>query len=286
MTDSQEWTIKNREGRTRFVSEYPNAKETWIALLVHGYGEHIGRYEHVAEALLEAGAAVLGPDHEGHGRSEGEPAIIEDFEKVVDDVHEVAVRSMNKNPGLPLVLIGHSMGGMIAARYAQRYGGQLAALVLSGPAFGSKETVKQLLAMDPIPEIPIDPAILSRDPSVGEAYAEDPLVWHGPFKRPTLQAMLEAMEAIDAGPNLGDLPTLWIHGEEDLLVPLEQTRPVIQQLRGTVFEQKIYPGARHEVFNEINRDEVIGDVIDFVKRTLAGLDAPIEGPYRIEFRDS
>ncbi len=268
MADSQEWTIKTKTGATRYVSEYPNAQETWMALLVHGYGEHIGRYRHVAEALLATGAAVYGPDHEGHGRSDGEQALIEDFERVTDGLHEVALRAKKKNPGLPLVLIGHSMGGMIAARYAQRYSEELAALVLSGPAIGTRDGLKQLLSMDPIPEIPVDPAILSRDPQVGEEYAKDPLVWHGPFKQTTLKAMVAAIDTIEAGPTLGDLPTFWIHGEEDVLVPVAATRQMMEHLRGTRFEEKIYPGARHEVFNETNRDEVIRDVIGFIQRAL------------------
>lgn len=269
MTISQEWTIKAKKGGARYVSEYPNAIEkSWVAILAHGYGEHIGRYQHVAEALLAVGAAVYGPDHEGHGRSEGEQALIEDFENVVDDLHDVAVRAAKKNPGLPVVLIGHSMGGLICARYGQRYGHELSALVLSGPAFGTRGVLELLLTMDPIPEIPIDPATLSRDPKIGEQYADDPLVWHGPFKKQTVQAMLQLIHTIENGPTFGALPTFWIHGEADSLVPLADTRTVIEKIKGTRFESKIYPGAKHEVFNEINRDEVLGDVIAFIQRTL------------------
>jgi alpha-beta hydrolase superfamily lysophospholipase len=268
MTESRDWTIKSKSGGTCYVSEYPNAQETWIAILVHGYGEHIGRYRHVAEALFATNARVVGPDHVGHGRSDGERALIEDFETVIDDLHAIAERASKNKPGLPVVMIGHSMGGMIAMRYAQRYGHELAAVVLSGPSVGSRDLVNALLSMDPIPDIPVDPATLSRDPKVGEAYVNDPLVWHGPFKKVTLQAMAKAADTIVSGSPLGDLPTLWIHGQEDELVPLATTRPIMEQLRGTKFEERIYPGARHELFNETNRDEVIGDVIAFVKRTL------------------
>ncbi len=263
-----DWTLRTPGATTRFVSEYPAVNETWIAILVHGYGEHIGRYRHVAEALLGVNAKVVGPDHQGHGHSEGERAMIEDYEAVVDDLHLVVERTRKKSGGVPLVMIGHSMGGMIALRYAQRHGSELSGLVVSGPAVGSLDSVRFLLSMDPIPEIPIDPSALSRDPEVGKAYADDPLVWHGPFKRETLQAMVKTIETILSGPDLGELPTLWIHGEEDTLVPLSSTRSAMEKLRGTRFEEKIYPGARHEIFNEINRDEVIGDVISFVKRTL------------------
>jgi alpha-beta hydrolase superfamily lysophospholipase len=120
-----------------------------------------------------------------------------------------------------------------------------------------------------IPEIPIDPAILSRDPKTGRAYAEDPLVYHGPFKRETLQAIVDSVDAVAAGGDLGDLPTLWIHGEQDQLAPLAHARTAVERVRGSALEEIIYAGAQHEVFNETNRDEVIADVLAFLQRALA-----------------
>ncbi len=267
MAETTQWTIDGQRGHIT-VREWPNEHAQWLAVLAHGYGEHIGRYDHVAEALRQAGAAVVGPDHRGHGLSEGDRAVIEDFEEVVTDVHTVTLHALEKYSGLPVILIGHSMGGMIAGRYGQRYGQELTALVLSGPMFGSRGLVEQLLSLATIPDIPLDPAALSRDPSVGEAYASDPLVWHGPFKRSMVEAMKRELDTIEAGPSYGNLPLLWIHGELDPLVPLAATRPVIEHLHGTHFEEHIYPGAFHEVFNETNRAEVIADVIDFAQRML------------------
>ena len=122
--------------------------------------------------------------------------------------------------------------------------------------------------MDPLPEIPIDPGILSRDPAVGEAYASDELVYHGPFHRKTLEATFAAVREVGAGANFGDLPTLWIHGEGDVLAPLAATTEAMKHLRGSDIEEHIYPGAQHEVLNEINKDEVLGDVIRFLHRVL------------------
>src|ERR1044072_6062854 len=111
---------------TLTVREWPHDRPRYMALLVHGYGEHIGRYEELAGVLVAHGAAVLGPDHTGHGRSAGERVLIEDFEDVVTDVHTVADLGRDAHPGVPLVMVGHSMGGLIAARFAQRYGTELA----------------------------------------------------------------------------------------------------------------------------------------------------------------
>jgi len=240
-----------------------------IVLIAHGYGEHAGRYEHVAQRLVDdLGAAVYAPDHRGHGRTDGATGLVEDGEAITGDLHDVSDGARAEHPGLPVALIGHSIGGLIATRYAQRFGDELAALVLSGPVIGGNPAFEQLMAMDPIPDVPIDPAILSRDPAVGEAYAADELVYHGPFRRLTLEQLFAAIGLVAEGGTLGDLPTLWIHGAEDQLVPLEVTRPAIAAIRGSRLQEHIYEGARHEVFNETNRDEVLGDVVAFLEDVL------------------
>ena len=262
---SERMAIEGSEGSVS-VSVWERPDPERIVLLAHGYGEHIGRYEHVAAALLARGAAVYGPDHLGHGESAGEPALITDFEHTVDDLHAVADLARDKHPGLPAVLIGHSMGGLIATRYAQRYRDELAGLVLSGPAVGLSVVIRDWLAAPALPDDPIDVAVLSRDLTVGEAYANDPLVWHGGWKRPTLEAFVAADEAMQAAGGFGDLPVFYVHGEADELVPMVVAQPFVHQLRGDDFSEHVVPGARHEVFNETDRDRTIEAVADFVER--------------------
>ncbi|AQZ66324.1 Lysophospholipase; Monoglyceride lipase; putative [[Actinomadura] parvosata subsp. kistnae] len=269
MAESRERTFTGTRGRNT-AREWPHEQPRYLAILVHGYGEHIGRYEHVADRLVRHGAAVYGLDHVGHGKSEGDRALVEDFEDVVTDVHAVEEHARAEHPGVPVVLIGHSMGGMIAARYAQRYGSGLTALVLSGPVIGEWGAVPALLAFEEPPDVPIDPSTLSRDPSVGAAYAADPLVWHGPFKRATLESFAATLETIAKGGTFGALPTLWVHGDDDQLVPLAGSRAGIEAVKGSDLTERIYPGARHEVFNEINKDEVLDDVTSFIDRALPG----------------
>jgi alpha-beta hydrolase superfamily lysophospholipase len=239
------------------------AEPRYLVVLAHGYGEHARRYDHVAAALVADGAVVFALDHHGHGRSEGERASVSDPDDFTLDLDTLVEQARGEYPGLPLVLIGHSMGGLIATRYAQQHSSKLAVLVLSGPVIGGNPAFAQLLAMDPIPDVPIDPSILSRDPSVGEAYLADPLVYHGPFRRETLGAMFAAVEQVATGPQI-EIPTLWIHGELDMLAPLDATRPAAAAIRTDAWQEKIYPGAMHEIFNETNRDEVIGDVTAFI----------------------
>src|SRR3712207_390813 len=122
------------------VRRWPADDPKRLVVLVHGYGEHIGRYEHVAEALVARSCAVVGPDHVGHGRSEGERAVVEDFEPVVDDLRAVV---QDARGDLPVVMVGHSMGGLIATRYAQRHREDLAGLVLSGPDVGLSPVLEE-----------------------------------------------------------------------------------------------------------------------------------------------
>ena len=248
------------------VRRWPAADPARLVALVHGYGEHIGRYEHVARALAARDSTVVGPVHVGHGRSPGERALVEDFEPIVDDLRAV-VRDARGD--LPVVMVGHSMGGLIATRYAQRHGEDLAGLVLSGPAVGLAPVFEEWLAAPELPADPIDVATLSRDPAVGEAYAADALVYHGGWKRPTLEAFVAADRAIAEGPGFGDLPLLYIHGAEDQLVPVDLARPVVERLAGPDSELRVLEGARHEVFNELDKEQTIALVAAFAERVTA-----------------
>jgi alpha-beta hydrolase superfamily lysophospholipase len=258
---SDEMTI----GRV-YVRRWRAEQPTRVVVLVHGYGEHIGRYEHVAESLLARGSTVVGPDHVGHGRSDGDRALIPSFEPIVDDLRMVVQETRGE---LPLVMIGHSMGGLIATLYAQRYREDLAGLVLSGPSVGLGSVLEEWLAAPRLPSDPIDVATLSRDPTVGEAYAADPLVWHGGWKRATLEAFVAAENDIAEGPNLAGLPLLYLHGQDDQLVPVDLALPVIERVSGPDREVYVLANTRHEVFNELDKTETITLVADFVERVTA-----------------
>ncbi|MHC5904900.1 alpha/beta fold hydrolase [Streptomyces sp. S6] len=251
------------------VHTWPRPAPRYLALLVHGYGEHLGRYEELAGVLHAHGAAVMGPDHAGHGLSDGERVLVEDFEDVVTDAESVLDLARAEYPGVPPVVVGHSMGGLIAARLAQRRAADLAALVLSGPVLGEWSLPGRLLAHAEIPDIPISPAALSRDPTVGVAYEADPLVWHGPMKRPTLEAFAKTLGTVAGAGGVGRLPVLWLHGEEDRLVPLAESRPGVAALSGGALTSRVYAGARHEVFAETNRVEVFGDLTGFLDGAVA-----------------
>lgn len=258
---STDFELAGSQGKIVVRKETPDAASR-VVVLAHGFGEHSGRYAHVVERLVADGAAVYAPDHRGHGRSEGPRAVVDDVDAMADDLHLVVQTAKSENPGLPLVLIGHSMGGLMSIRYTQRYGSELTALVVSGPFLGNP-MMAPLLDMEVLPDIPIDPAALSRDPAVGEAYAADPLVYHGPLIKESLVGMFGAVEQVAGGPTLA-LPVLWVHGEADQLAIYDSAKVLLEKVGGDDLTAKAYAGAAHEVFNETNKDEVVNDVAAFL----------------------
>ena len=103
-------------------------------VIVHGLGEHSGRYAHVAKALVDAGCAVYALDLRGHGQSEGSRAMIDRFSHAVEDIHQLVEKVRKKYSGKPQFLLGHSMGRALSLRYELKYGDRISGLILSGPA--------------------------------------------------------------------------------------------------------------------------------------------------------
>jgi alpha-beta hydrolase superfamily lysophospholipase len=235
-------------------------------LLIHGIGEHSGRYDHVGKLLASNGIDVVAIDLRGHGQSGGRRAYINQFEEFLDDVEDqlAQVRSL----GLPTILLGHSLGGLICSSYAVSDRPQPDFLILSGPALAA-EIDAPIRAIAPVvskvaPRLflasTIDPTILSTDPTVGEAYMADDLVVKGATARlggellaegPRVTARLEHIR----------VPTLVQHGTNDQLVPVWASEP-FEGLEETT--RITYPGLEHEIYNEIDKDTVLTDMLDWI----------------------
>ena len=227
-----------------------------IVVLVHGYAEHGGRYTHVADVLTARGAVVCAPDHIGHGHSDGTRALIADFEHVVDDLHALVTIALDRYPDLPVVMAGHSMGGLLTGRYAERYGGHLAGVAFLGAVLGDWQWARDVLEHG-IPEESSDPAGMSRDGQAVNEYASDPLVYHGAYQRPLLEAEVAALDQFNAELDRITMPVLFLHGDSVKEMPTKDL---------TV---RVYPGARHELVNELNREEVIEALATYVERATA-----------------
>lgn len=246
----------------------PVGEPAYLAMLAHGYGEHAGRHAELAERLEQDGAVVYAPDHRGHGYSAGERALIDDPDALLEDFSKVYDLARDEHPDLPILLIGHSMGGLLATLFLQEADRPVDAVILSSPLLGGNPGLEALLELDQLPEIPIDPSVISRDELAQEAYLNDELVYHGPFRRETLEGLVATVGRARAGHGFGEQPLLWIHGSGDMLVPFELTRETVDALAGPATEKRPFEQARHELFHETNKDEVFEVVFDFIDRKI------------------
>jgi alpha-beta hydrolase superfamily lysophospholipase len=261
-----EATFEGTEGRVFYRTWNPTGEPQRIVQIVHGYAEHSGRYDHVARVLTDDGAVVYADDHIGHGRSGGERAVISDFEHVVQDLHTLTCIARSDYPNLPLVLVGHSMGGLLSARYAEHWPGEVVGVAFCGAVIGDWHWARDVLAASELPYVPFDPDAISRDPETGVSYAEDPLVYHGQYKRPLLVAEVAALDAFARDLDRLTMPVLLLHGTADPFVPYRRSLQAVHDMPTDDVTIHLYEGGRHEVLNETNRDEVIGDLTAWIRR--------------------
>ena len=261
-----EATFAGTEGKVFYRRWDPQGDPQRIVQIIHGYAEHGGRYAHVATALAADGAVVFADDHIGHGRSEGERAVITDFDHAVEDIHTLSALARDSHGDRPLVLVGHSMGGLLSARYAQKWPDTVAGVAFCGAVIGDWQWARDVLADTELPYVPFDPDDISRDPKAGASYAGDPLVYHGQYKRPLLVAEVEALDAYARNVNLLTMPVLLLHGTADPFVPYERSLQAVNEMPTDDATVHLYEGGKHEILNETNRDEVIGDLAAWIRR--------------------
>ena len=254
------------EGTIHYQWWEPESDPRCIVQIVHGYAEHGGRYRHVAKALNIADAVVYADDHIGHGLSAGERGLITNFGHVVDDLQYLSVIAKSEHPDLPLILVGHSMGGLLSGLAAQRSPEEVSGIAFCGSVLGDWEWLRNVLNAPEIPEIPFEPLSLSRDPAVGAEYAADPLVYHGQYKRGLLEAEAQALDLFQRDIDRLDMPLLYLHGTEDPFVPYARSLQAVEEMPSSDKTIHILESARHEVLNEVNRDENIGILTNWVDR--------------------
>ncbi len=242
-------------------------------LLVHGYAEHLGRYEHVAASLTAQGLAVYALDHWGHGQSDGTPGFVPGFSVFTDGLEALLAKVETEHPGLPLILLGHSMGGLIAATHLVTHQQHYAGAVLSGPAIAPAVPpsaltlwIGRLLARiaPRVGVIALDSGGVSRDPAVVAAYLADPLVYNGKIGARLGNEMLNAMTAIQQAAPAITLPLLILHGALDSLAAPHGSQLLFDRLGSSDKQLKFYPGLFHEIFNEPERAAVLGDMTSWI----------------------
>ncbi|WP_319995960.1 alpha/beta hydrolase [Trichococcus shcherbakoviae] len=279
--------------------------------LAHGYAEHIGRYDAFASKLAEAGIVVYGNDHRGHGKTNrnlGEAICFADeagFDKVVADMRALTEIIQTENPDIPLFLFGHSMGSMLTRRYIQLYGGDLAGAILSGSGVFSNALLKlgTVVAVSEIkrngrahPSRLLDKLVfqnfnrgfkpartdldwISRDPVEVDKFLADPLrgkIGSAGYFHDFFSGLLDMNDATNIQSTPKDLPLHFISGTADP-VGGKAGKGIVQICR--VYQQagllnvscKLYEGARHELLNETNKDEVAQDIIEWIFARLESL---------------
>ena len=268
-----------------------------VCVIHHGLGEHSGRYGALAEQLVSAGYRVLAFDARGHGVSDGPPVYASGYSQLRADLRSAFVQARRRCPNLPLVLIAHSWGGGVAlsellssskssdpsSGLSSEDSHQVAAAVVIGPLLRPAHPApawKVMLAKLVARVAPrmlfsttVDPAALSRDPRIGEAFMADPLCRTAVSARMGVDMLSEGerlLEIILHRPC--SVPLLLMHGEDDAITDLHASSQLIadwkRQSDAAPCEWRGWPGARHELFNETNRAEIVAFTIQWINNVL------------------
>ncbi len=262
--------LETRDGLTLRGREWPCADATGTIVLVHGLGEHIGRYEHVAAFLNEHRWRVVAYDQRGHGKSEGERGRLCRGDDLLVDLAQVIDAARAKRAG-PLVLLGHSLGGLVAARFVAgafppfaAWSRPVDALVLSSPVFdpGMNTLQKLMLAvLGPLaPDLAVgnglDPAWISRDPAVVAAYRADPLV-HDRIAPRLARFIVEGDDFVRHDAPLWKVPTLLLYAGSDRCVAPAGSAAFAAAAPKDIVTTRVFATLFHEIFNEPEQAEVL-----------------------------
>ncbi|NNE97333.1 MAG: alpha/beta hydrolase [Acidimicrobiales bacterium] len=261
---------QNSRGGTQLRRRWKTDGARGAVLIVHGIGEHSGRYVHVGDHLAARGYDVLAYDQVGFGQSEGRRGHVDSFDDYLDDVE--ALLAERRELDVPVVLIGHSLGGLVSATYLEDGRPQPDLAVLSAPALGAVVPAWQRV-MAPIigrvaPKVfipsKIDGAVLSHDPQVQSDYENDPLGVQGATAG-LGRALFEAMDR--ASERIGQIgvPTYVLQGTADELVPPHFTAPLASLPTVTY---RSWDGLRHECFNEYEKNDVMDEMADWIDQRL------------------
>ena len=267
MPDATLRSFTAHDGSNLAVMDWPlpsGAPSRGLVVIVHGLGEHAGRYDHVAERLNSWGFAVRSYDQHGHGESDGKPGALPSDTFLLDNLAELLDTSRRRmDPRLPLVLMGHSLGGLVAARLVSLNLRQVDGLVLSSPALDAGMNAFQKLLVSVLPRLAPDLRVgnglnaqyLSHDAGVVQAYRDDPMV-HDRISARLARFIADAGPAVLASAPQWRVPTLLLYAGADHLVNPEGSRAFAAAAPPGVVSAHCFEGLYHEIFNEVDREAV------------------------------
>lgn len=257
----------------------PDGRPRAIILLAHGYAEHAGRYGHVAQRLTGAGYAIYAVDHWGHGASDGEGGYVPRFSAFLDGMAELLTLVEINHGDTPRLLLGHSMGGLIATLFLVERQRAFVAAALSGPAILPAEPPSRVTVwlsrflsrfFPRLGVLSLDANGVSRDPAVVEAYRADPLVYEGKIGARLGKEFMDAMAVAQADAPKIRLPILIQHGEADRLTAPAGSRYLFDNVASKDKRLEIYPGLFHEIYNEPEQGVVLDDLVGWFDAHVKG----------------
>lgn len=256
----------------------PEVAPRGIILLAHGAGEHSARYQNLAQFFAGHNYTLAALDHTGHGNSDGVSGHVASFE---DYLHDMAIfhRKMAECfTGVPMIFLGHSMGGLIGCNYLLRHQNEFVGAVLSGcaiktdlePGFVQMTLLRLLALLAPrLGMLKLNAEGVSRDPDVVRDYLADPLVFQGKMSARMLRELFAGMHAVQAEAEGITLPILILHGGADSMTSPDGSRFLHENIGSADKTLNIYPGLYHEIFNEPERTRVLDDVLAWCDARLA-----------------
>ena len=269
-----EFQFKTNDGSILYAREWRPEKDLrGMICLVHGLGEHSGRYAHLAVVLTQEGYALLTYDQRGHGQSLGQRGHVPSYESLLNDIDSFGLESARRFPNMPLFLYGHSLGGNLVLNYVLRRKSKFVGVIATSPwlrlAFEpSALKVKLALIMNKLwPTFSqsngLDQSALSHDISVVDAYRVDPYV-HDQISARLFSAVYQAgFWAIENAAQFNK-PLLLMHGEGDRITSVKATKEFAEQVQQDC-TLKIWKGLYHELHNELEKAEIIEYLISWLK---------------------
>lgn len=268
----------DRHARIHHQSWLPEGETRAVILIVHGLAEHGGRYANVVNHFVPQGYGIYALDHIGHGRSDGTRVYVDSFFEFISTLKTFCDMARAEQPGKPIFLYGHSLGGLITVDYLLKYQTGLAGAILSGalvtiPRNTSPATMLAARIVARIlPKMGVsvlDSTAISRDPAVVTAYDSDPLVYRGKITARLGAEMFTAVRRVQAGMDTITLPVFILHGGADRLVDPVSATYLHEHLGSADKTLKIYPELYHELHNEAQHPQALADIQAWLEQLLA-----------------
>jgi alpha-beta hydrolase superfamily lysophospholipase len=270
--------LESSDGTSLYIQRWlPENAPRANLVIVHGVGEHSGRYDNLVNYLVPRGIAVWGFDLRGHGRTDGQRGHINSWEEYRQDVRCALDWVTAQGGSAPRFLLGHSMGALIVLDYIARDAGNLSGAIISGapiepigvgsPALIAAARVMSRLWPTFSLNLGLDQSALSRDQQVVEAYMRDPLVHPKTTARWGTEA-LDTVAWVKARPAHIKLPLLMLHGEADRINSAEGARAFCARIASTDKVFKVYPGGYHEPHNDLDHAQVAADMEQWITQRL------------------